>query len=231
MGLKDEGELDVDVDKRDFGNWVHAVLHSFHTALQADPEGDRVSMMDAAALQATREQALDEGEFLPFGVGWPALRDGYLRWLVEHEASGAVFESAEITVNVTLGNLQLHGRLDRVDRLPGGSPLVVDYKTESLLRTKERLKAGNEDTQLPFYALLSGADEPRAAYLNVSEREGTSLHEPPELLTLADQLFEGMHKDVARIAGGDPLLALGEGSVCEWCEARGLCRKDFWSGE
>ena len=26
-----------------------------------------------------------------------------------------------------------------------------------------------------------------------------------------------------------PLPALGEGSVCEWCAARGLCRKDFWN--
>ncbi len=236
LGLQEEGELDVDIDKRDFGNWVHLVLRKFHLALQARPDADRVALLDEAAGDATRSLALDESEFMPFGVGWPALRDGYLKWLAEHEATGAVFEAAELDLQVTLGGTQpaglsLRGRVDRVDRLPNGAPLVLDYKTEALKRTVDRLKAGPEDTQLPFYALLSGADEPRAAYLNVSEREGSSLHEPQELLSLAGQLYEGMRNDMARIANGEPLPALGEGSVCDWCEARGLCRKDFWSGQ
>lgn len=231
LGLRDESELDVDVDKRDFGNWVHMALSEFHKALKNDPDADRVALLDTAAQEATQSLALEEGEFMPFGVGWAALRDGYLKWLSQHEATGALFDFSEEELKVTLGNLELRGRVDRVDRLPSGAPLVIDYKTEPLKRTADRLKAGNEDTQLPFYALLSGADEPRAAYLNVSEREGTSLHEPPELLLLAQQLYEGMQADVARISAGDPLPALGEGAVCDWCEARGLCRKDFWSGE
>ncbi len=231
LGLRDESELDVDIDKRDFGNWVHMALSDFHKALKNDPDLDRVTLLDAAAQSATQSLALEEGEFMPFGVGWAALRDGYLKWLSQHEGTGAVFELSEKDLEITLGNLKLFGRVDRVDRLPNGTPLVIDYKTEPLKRTTDRLKAGNEDTQLPFYALLSGADEPRAAYVNVSEREGTSLHEPPEILLLAHQLYEGMESDVARISSGDPMPALGEGAVCEWCEARGLCRKDFWSGE
>ena len=35
--------------------------------------------------------------------------------------------------------------------------------------------------------------------------------------------------DMARIAAGAPLPALGEGSVCEFCAVRGLCRKDYWA--
>ena len=31
------------------------------------------------------------------------------------------------------------------------------------------------------------------------------------------------------IAAGAPLPALGEGSVCEFCAVRGLCRKDYWA--
>jgi ATP-dependent helicase/nuclease subunit B len=30
------------------------------------------------------------------------------------------------------------------------------------------------------------------------------------------------------IAGGQPLPALGDGAACDFCQARGLCRKDFW---
>ena len=231
LGLAEEGELDVDVDKRDFGNFVHLALRHFHEALQSEPDAHRAGLLDAAAARATHELALDEGEFLPFGVAWPSLRDGYLQWLADYaQTTGAVFETAEQAAEVTTGALQLRGRFDRVDRAPDGTPLVIDYKTEALERTKARLKAGHEDTQLPFYALLTAADSPRAAYVNVSERDGTTLHEPADLTHRAAQLYEGMHSDLARIAAGAPLPALGEGSVCDWCAARGLCRRDFWSG-
>ena len=231
LGLADEGELDVDVDKRDWGNWLHATLRHFHEALRDAPGAERGALMDAAAERATREYGagLEPGEFMPFAVAWPALRDVYLEWLARHEADGTTFELAEQAFDVTRGTLRLKGQIDRIDRDPAGAPLLIDYKTESLDKTRARLKAGNEDTQLPFYALLSGAEAPRAAYLNLAEREAPSLHELKALPLLAAQLYEGMAHDLARIAAGAPLPALGEGSVCDWCEARGLCRKDFWS--
>ena len=229
LGLADEGELDVDADKRDFGTWVHKALQGFHLALQADPQADRIALMNAAAEQATQDGGLTDGEFLPFAVAWPPLRDGYLKWLAEHEKTGAVFMQAEQSQRRQLGDALLHGTLDRIDRLPGGTPLVIDYKTESLARTKERVKEGSEDTQLPFYALLTAHDAPRAAYLNVGEREPASLHEPKDLLQRASALYQGIVDDLARIAAGHPLRPLGEGSVCDWCAARGLCRRDFWA--
>lgn len=231
LALSEQGELDVDIDKRDWGSWLHAVLHGFHEALRADPGADRQRLIDAAAERATHAMGLaaDAAEFMPFAVAWPPLRDAYLQWLLTHEETGAVFEAGEQHVEVQRGALSLRGRIDRIDRLPDGAPLLIDYKTESQARSRERVKAGNEDTQLPFYALLSGAEAPRAAYLNLAERELPSLHELQDLPVLAAQLYEGMAHDLARIAQGAPLPALGEGSVCDWCEVRGLCRKDFWS--
>ena len=230
LGLRAEGELDVDVDKRDWGNWVHAVLRHFHEALHADPAADRLALMEAAAAQAMREQGLglDEGEFMPFSVAWPGLRDAYLDWFSAYEATGGAFESAETALRAAPEGLNLFGRLDRVDRQPDGAPMLIDYKTERAERSKDRVAAGNEDTQLPFYALLSGAAAPRAAYLNLAERETPKLYELKNLPELADQLLAGMREDMARIAAGAPLPALGEGSVCDWCDARGLCRKDAW---
>lgn len=231
LGLQEEGELDVDLDKRDWGNWLHLTLHGFHEALRDAPGADRLALIDTAAEQATERLGLHEapGEFMPFAAAWPALRDSYLRWLAQHEAAGAVFEAAEQTLERACGDLQLRGRIDRIDRLPGGTPLLIDYKTEALKRSQERIKAGSEETQLPFYALLAGVDAPRAAYLNLAEREAEPhLLELSDLPQLAAQLYEGMAHDVQRIAAGAPLPALGEGSVCDWCAARGLCRKDFW---
>ena len=89
LGLREADELDAEVDKRDFGNWLHAVLQRFHEDLRDQPTddaGERSARMDAAAEAVTRQQRLQDGDFLPFAAGWTQLRDGYLHWLAGHEA-------------------------------------------------------------------------------------------------------------------------------------------------
>ncbi|MFD1837559.1 PD-(D/E)XK nuclease family protein [Paracidovorax cattleyae] len=238
LGLQESDELGTEVDKRDFGNWLHAVLQRFHEGLRDAPVEDaaaRRQLLDAAAEATTRAQRLSVGEFLPFSAGWPALREGYLRWLAGHEAGGARFREAERRCVQPLGPLELIGTLDRVDAVrasvPGEPPtvMVIDYKTEGESATWRRIAAGTEDTQLAFYAALLGDDTLRALYVNVGERGETRSFEQEDVVALRDQLVEGLLHDFARIAEGDPLPALGEGAVCDYCSARGLCRKDFWS--
>lgn len=232
LGLQEADELETEVDKRDFGLWLHAVLRHFHEALQAAPTADpaaRQALIDQAAAETTREHGLLEGDFLPFAAVWPTVRDGYLAWLTEYEATGAHFEQAEAPGDTPLGDWTLIGRLDRLDRAADGQPLVIDYKTEARQRTADRIKDAAEDTQLAFYAALLPDDTLRAAYLNVGEREGTRLYEQAGVTALRDRLLAGLLSDLQRIADNAPLPALGEGSACDWCAARGLCRKDSWS--
>jgi ATP-dependent helicase/nuclease subunit B len=109
LGLRSADELDAEVDKRDFGNWLHAVLGHFHEALIETPTQDaqeRLALIEDAAQRATRELALSDAEFLPFAAAWPAVRDGYLGWLAGHEANGAVFVEAEPWKEQALGNLR-----------------------------------------------------------------------------------------------------------------------------
>jgi ATP-dependent helicase/nuclease subunit B len=118
LGLREADELDAEVDKRDFGNWLHAVLQHFHEALLAeptDPPDERRARMDAAAEAVTREQRLQDGDFLPFAAGWAQLRDGYLQWLAGHEQQGAMFRQAEVKARQPLGDLELVGTIDRID--------------------------------------------------------------------------------------------------------------------
>jgi len=42
-------------------------------------------------------------------------------------------------------------------------------------------------------------------------------------------LIAGLGRDLARLSEGAAMPALGEGSACEFCEARGLCRRDHWA--
>ncbi|WP_228488330.1 PD-(D/E)XK nuclease family protein [Caenimonas koreensis] len=232
MGLQEADEIDTDVDKRHFGNWLHKVLSTFHENLhaQAQPPGPlRTQMLEDAAQQVTRAMRLDDGEFLPFAAAWPRTRDAYLEWLAKHEADErATWLESEQEHSLDLGKLKLSGRIDRIDKLPDGTKLVIDYKTEALNTSRERVKDPAEDTQLAFYAALLSDDTLRAAYVNVGERE-TKLVEQEAIVGARDLLVHGILDEVARIEAGAKLPAHGEGKVCDFCGARGLCRKDFWS--
>jgi ATP-dependent helicase/nuclease subunit B len=235
LGLRESDELESELDKRDFGNWLHAVLRHFHEAMATAsvPHGPaRQALLDATADAEARRRGLGdegplEGEFLPFAAGWPGLRDGYLNWLAGHEAEGVQFVSAEVAQDVPLGQVNLIGRLDRIDRDGQGMTMVLDYKTEGLQVTRERVKRPAEDTQIAFYAALMHDDTLRAAYVNVGERE-TRTVEQTDVVHARDLLVEGLREDMAAVADGAPLPALGEGRACDYCAARGLCRKDFW---
>jgi ATP-dependent helicase/nuclease subunit B len=232
LGLQEAAEIDAELDKRDFGNWLHKVLASFHGALKESPQPDasaRARLLDAIAHQVTQEQGLDDGEFLPFAATWPQVRDGYLAWLAKHEALGAVFERAESEHEMPLGPVKLVGRIDRVDRMPDGSLLVMDYKTEGRPKTVDRVRSPGEDTQLAFYAALLEEDTLAAAYVNVGERGKTERLDQPAVVEARDLLVEGILHDLGRIAGGAEMPALGEGLACEFCAARGLCRRDWWT--
>ena len=234
LGLQARDELEVDLGKRAFGLWLHEVLSRFHQSQGPGqppallPPPQRSAQLDALAEAVALEQGLGDAEFLPFRAGWPQLRDGYLKWLETHETL-AGFEQAEATREQPLGPLVLQGRLDRIDRLRSGAALVLDYKTESLDKTRARTKNPLEDTQMAFYAALLGEEAVEGMYLNLSERGEVTQVEPKDLALSRAALLQGIEDDMARITAGAALPALGEGAACDYCAARGLCRKDFWA--
>ena len=235
LGLQEAQELTGEVDKRDFGTWLHAVLKHFHEALKVTPTpipSARVAMLNVAAEQVTQDMHLEPGEFLPFASAWPRVRDGYLAWLAPHEAAGGQFEQAESALELPLGPITLVGTIDRVDQVHAdghSTALVIDYKTENAQATGQRIQQPLEDTQLAFYAALLPHDTLRAAYLNVGEKDGSQLFEQTEVVEARDALVHGILDDMQRIAEGATLAALGEGAACTFCAARGLCRKDWWT--
>lgn len=245
LRLQQADEIEAEPDKRDLGNWLHAVLKDFHELRATSPDDglDDRQRLDALAQDQARARGLsvEPGEggasFLPFMAAWPALREGYLTWLAAHEAAGPRFDRAEVSLSRSVGPWRLIGQLDRIDRQasPEGSiPLVIDYKTEPRSTTLDRVKDPLEDTQITFYAALLDEETVRGAYLSITDaREADGANTPTrwveqEALMLArDQLIEGLQHDLARVAVGHALPALGEGRVCDFCAARGLCRKDF----
>jgi ATP-dependent helicase/nuclease subunit B len=248
LRLLDADELEGEPDQRDMGNWLHAVLRRFHEE-RGDQRPGRAA--DTAALERWAQSVsetmglqTDDGHagFLPYQAVWPAMREGYLDWLGEFEAmpgrAGPAFEAAEVERTASAGRWRLLGKLDRIDAQPspeGRLAVVIDYKTESRERSWERVKDPLEDTQLAFYAALLPEENLRAAYLSISDKRGSGrnaaalLIEQPDILLAREALLEGLERDLDRVAAGHAMPALGEGRACEFCAARGLCRRDDWS--
>ena len=232
LKLQEADELESELGKRDFGNWLHTLLHHFHEALKQAPAHslhEQLAIINIASEQATTELGLSDSEFLPFAASWPRVRTGYLDWLATHQATGATYAEGEVWKDMPLGQLTLVGKIDRIDHMPDGSRLVMDYKTEAESTTQARIKDAREDTQLAFYAALLADDTLSAAYINLGEKLPTKTHAQPDIVDLRDELIHSILSDMSRISEGAALPALGEGKACEFCAARGLCRKDFWT--
>jgi ATP-dependent helicase/nuclease subunit B len=237
LGLRAADELDPEVEKRDYGKWLHDVLHTFHAERvpgeDAAADRERLLAVAAASLAA---QGLDEASFLPFLASFEVLVPRYVAWLHEREARGAAWAEGEVELRAApdaLGGIELQGRIDRIDVVDGGRRLeLIDYKTGSTSRLKEIVRDRFEDTQLAFYALLVGAqsDLPLSAfYLAMDSTQGLDEVKHADVEATAAALLDGLAEDLRRLRDGAALPPLGEGSACERCDARGLCRRDHWS--
>jgi ATP-dependent helicase/nuclease subunit B len=175
---------------------------------------------------------------LPYRAAFDTFAEKYLDWLREHEKAGWRFQSGEDKRRCAppdLDGVVLEGRLDRVDRHADGAAMLIDYKTGRPEKLKQRVSEPLEDTQLAFYAALltdeAGETPPRAIYLSLAEREAPKPIEHKDVALSAALLIDGLAADLEALRQGAGAAALGEGDVCRTCEARGLCRRDQWSGQ
>ena len=237
LGLGESNELDAALDKSDHGRWLHAVLHGFHS--QRSGTDDRAQLL-AAADAVQLQLGLDAAAHWPFRAAFDTVAEHYLAWLHERDAQGWRFAGGELERRCTppdLDGLTLDGRLDRID-LAGnegqGRAMLIDYKTGNADKLAKLVRTPLEDTQLAFYAALL-TDEPhepppRAIYLAIDERKAPRQIEHPDVALSAALLVQGLADDLAALRAGAGAPALGEGDACEHCHARGLCRRDHWSG-
>ncbi len=230
LRLDEPEELDKALAKRDYGTWLHAVLHHFHSHRQmgADDQAQLAQAADATTL----ELGVDAGELLPFRASFDRLVPLYLAWLAPREAQGWFWADGESEYRLTppaLAGLELRGRLDRLDHGPDGAQQLLDYKTGQAAGLSRKVKTPLEDTQLIFYAaLLGGGEHLSAAYLPLDEAGDLKELSHPQVHESVEVMFNALGDEWQRLREGAALPALGEGDICETCEARGLCRRDHW---
>lgn len=236
LRLAEEEEVPEEMEKRDYGELVHAILLEFHTRHPRLAGADRQALIDDLV-------AIGQRLFAPYraqsylALGWQARWErhlpAYVDWARAREARGYLWRQGETAFSRDLQlpddtRLPLHGRLDRVDEGPAGMA-VLDYKTRSRQRLREGMQTPGEDVQLAFYGLLTGAAE--AAYLVLDEDKPGELSLPGELAETVRLEEERLRATLTGVRDGAALTAQGVDSVCAWCEMRGLCRRDYWPVE
>jgi ATP-dependent helicase/nuclease subunit B len=251
LRLDDPQELDDELEKREVGSWLHAVMQRFHDerASGCSPEADLVALHGVAADEILRRfgGGTATADFLPFEAWFEGVAPAYVAWLHAVEAEGWSVQASELELRAVIavgdGTTSIHGRLDRVDRRPVGAGSnaepgehrrLIDYKLKSKAAMQAQVRLPLEDTQLAFYAALLASAEgwPRggieAGYLALDGRDSVTWVPHAEVADSAQALLEGLAHDVSRLHDGTPLPALGDGAACEHCAARGLCRRDHW---
>lgn len=244
LKLKDADELEEGLDRSDYGTWLHEVIRRFHVQREQmlairTPEEDVqawLSLADEVIADMGLDSDVMRPYFLPYKSVLPAMARAYVAWLHEHEKEGwrcVDNESSHkraVLLDEDTGSIDLNGQIDRIDscyRDGRRARMVIDYKSGSLPSLKEKVKVPLEDTQLPFYGVLHNDGITDAAYLHL-DAKGATLVRHADVADHAEQLLDGLIADMTRIKQGAAMPALGEGSACTYCAARGLCRKDHW---
>ncbi|MDP5239987.1 PD-(D/E)XK nuclease family protein [Uliginosibacterium sp. 31-16] len=233
LRLAELDELTEGMEKKDFGEQLHAILHRFHSEhprLQA--ETDEVLL---AALEAITEDAFAEAVSRNFQdhawrLRWRAQLADYLAWQRAREAEGWHWQAGEVDAarEHELGagrSLQLIGRIDRVDTRADGEQALLDYKSRGLKLLRDQVK-DPDDVQLAFYTLLQGTRIAEAAYVALDGNElGAAPLDAPEerAAALQDCITESFNA----LHAGAGLPAQGTAGACQYCEMRGLCRKEW----
>jgi ATP-dependent helicase/nuclease subunit B len=233
LGLGEMDEVAEEMDKSDYGELVHRALERFHARYPCVSAlaGDEALRALRACVDEVFAPAIAD-DFLATGwrLRWEKRLPAYLDWQRAREAEGWRADEAETRVACAVplaggGRVELHGRIDRIDRC-GKAAALYDYKTQTATVIRKRLA---DDVQLPAYALMHGAAT-QAAYVAL---DGDTIE---CVASAGDEaaLSEAAARQKKRLAdafdalyAGAPLPAHGAESVCQWCEMGGLCRKGF----
>ena len=233
LGLAGLDELSGQLEKRDYGDWLHQILHRYHVGLreQAIAAAGRADFLQAVTQEVFDLALVKSGAALGYFDRWQKAIPAYLAWADAREAAGWTFVTGEEWRQQPLrwgaGEILLQGRVDRIDCNVEGEFVVLDYKTSNLPALKKRLTE-NEDHQLAFYGLLSTPTSGASYVALEPTRDQINTVDVADYPAATAQLQRQLIDTFGAIAKGAPLRASGVASVCQYCDVRGLCRKGAW---
>jgi probable DNA repair protein len=234
------------LDARDRGNLLHALMAQLwgtlgtKSHLEAMPPGELAAAIDDAAkvavakVRAQRAGVLD-GRMADLERA--RLARLAREWLaIEAERGEFEVVAREEKRTLEAGGLTFSGRIDRMDRLPDGGHVLIDYKT-GRATPNDWLGDRPDDPQLPLYAIAAKEDIGAVAYARIKTgemrfmgltREAGALPKAklaeswPGLFAVWRRELDELGGEFARgIALVDPKRGL---KTCRHCDLHPLCR-------
>ena len=245
LRLREPDDVQEEMEKRDFGEFVHDILNRFHHRFPVLTGLDNAELKAALiAESAAVFSAAPQQNFTAraWRLQWESALDDYLKWQLDRERTGWRWRDGEVKAGfpILLENgerIQLEGRIDRVDdkwdtSADANESAVIDYKARPYSALSKKLKEPGEDVQLPVYvALLESLDPARkvveASYLSI-ERQSVRPASYPDAESSGQHHVMRLQNLFEAMFAGRALPAQGIDSACQFCEARGLCRRDYW---
>jgi len=232
LRLSAADELSELPQKRDYGEWLHQILKQYHDTVheQSVPVQEREACMARVSEAVFTEILQKNPAALGYQSRWGKIMNAYVAWANTHEAEGWQFgfgeQWQERLLSWESGSVKLVGQIDRIDVREDGARLVLDYKSAKKDKLNNRLKT-LEDHQLPFYGLLLDPPPAAAAYVAIDD-EKPALAQADNYATWRDGLQSQIIANWQAMSEGASLPASGTQKNCDWCDARGLCRKGAW---
>jgi putative RecB family exonuclease len=214
------------------GSLVHAALEG----LFALPGPARTPEAARACLDAAAAELLADTEFALLGLDADGaagfvtdahrMLDGYFR-MEDPRTVHAI--GLELRLRAEVGGVQLTGIIDRLDRLPDGGIVVVDYKTGRVPSEKyEQGKLLGVDTYAVLCERVLGVRPVAVKLLYVAE--GIAIHCTPSDRSsrFIEQKVGAVWQTIQRANARDS-FGPKTGRLCDWCSFKSWC--PAWGGD
>ena len=226
--------------------------------LKTQDEERRTWMEARLNIESEQEFAsLIEGDARVMGTlrDWQKQIPSFVDWQLQREQAGWQYFDGELKVGFDLpfadadGNfktIRIEGFADRFDIHIDDSKLasVIDYKNQRFERVKQRAEHLLDDPQLLIYARAANETQENHKLLGrqVTQAEWVALKADPskgaqkaarsqevqEMPEMMMQFSAQITHDVESLWSKKPMQAFAPDGVCQYCEARGICRKGIW---
>jgi probable DNA repair protein len=246
---------DIGLDARDRGSLIHDVMRRLwgrlkdHAALLAASGAeldDAVNKAVRAALAAYRNK-------LPLTLSASFVRLESARigalvqdWLdLERQRRPFRVSAREFRHRISLGDIEVSTRIDRIDVLDDGRSVIIDYKTGDPGITAW-LGERPDEPQLPLYAVTSGGDiaavafaklkRGQSAFVGVAQQQGLlpgvvtvdglgrSGAAIPDWHALFDAWRDALNRLAQAFRRGDARVDPKGPDTCRYCDLHALCR-------
>jgi ATP-dependent helicase/nuclease subunit B len=228
-----------------------------HSSIHGGTDARRQWMIDHLMKFSEKEfEKLIAGDARILGTlrDWQKQIPSFVNWQLSRENEGWRYHDAELPIGFTLTitapdgvkqDIRIAGRADRFDihQSDASAAAVIDYKNQKIKKITQRAENILDDPQLliyargatenPIEARIPGRAVEQAEWVTLradikDEEKIVRVHPVEDIPAVMAEFSEQVVNDLSDLWARKPMTAFAPDSVCQYCEARGICRKGMW---